>query len=463
MLGQGGRALLVGGGGGGGLFGGGGSGLQPAPSNSPPTGGGGGGGSNLVPGGGTATVSGGGPSVTISYQGEGCWTSAGAGTKCRFLSTGSQDTFVVPAGVSSLHVVATGAPGGVGSYGGSAGRGAQVSGDVTVTRGQTLYVNVGGPGGFGAGGFNGGGNSYDNVISGGGGGGATDLRTVSSTQDSSLASRLIVAAGGGGSGVGDPDVCDDNAITTTGGNGGDAGSDGGQGGPGGPINNHECDLQDGGGGAGTQTAGGHGGYTWGGWPMVDGNGGSLGQGGDGGSGAIGGGGGGGLYGGGGGSSGNGISNGTAGGGGGGSNLVPAGGSAVISSSPPSVLITYQAIGLTPPVAPKLHLAIRGPRGVWPGHTAAYRITLRRTQPHNRRAYPVRNVHVTSTHARHRVGHWLVRTLPRGRSRTLRLKVNVPTTARGSYCITTRAAARHTRSAAVRHCTAVVTAPPQGLG
>ena len=57
----------------------------------------------------------------------------------------------------------------------------------------------------------------------------------------------------------------------------------------------------------------------------------------------------------------------------------------ISSSPPSVLITYQAIGLTPPVAPKLHLAIRGPRGVWPGHTAAYRITLRRTQPHNRRA------------------------------------------------------------------------------
>ena len=29
--------------------------------------------------------------------------------------------------------------------------------------------------------------------------------------------------------------------------------------------------------------------------------------------------------------------------------------------------------------------------------------------------------------------------------------------------TTRAAARHTRSAAVRYCTAVVTAPPQGLG
>ena len=75
---------------------------------------------------------------------------------------------------------------------------------------------------------------------------------------------------------------------------------------------------------------------------------------------------------------------------------------------------------------------------------------------------MRNVHVVSTHAGHRVAHWLVRTLPRGRSRTLRLKLNVPTTARGSYCITTRAAARHTRGAAVRYCTAVVTAPPQGL-
>ena len=131
------------------------------------------------------------------------------------------------------------------------------------------------------------------------------------------------------------------------------------------------------------------------------------------------------------------------------------GTVVISYTPPT--------SATPPVAPKLHLAVAGPRGVKPGHTAAYRITLRRTQPHNRRGYPVRNVHVVSTHAGHRVGHWLVRTLPRGRSRTLRLKVNVPATARGSYCITTRAAARHARSTTVRYCTAVVTAPPQGLG
>ena len=84
-------------------------------------------------------------------------------------------------------------------------------------------------------------------------------------------------------------------------------------------------------------------------------------------------------------------------------------------------------------------------------------------PHHQRAYPVKNVHVVSTHAGHRVRHWLVRTLPRGRPRTLRLKLNVPTTARGSYCITTRAGARHTRSTAVRYCAAVLTAPPHGLG
>ena len=70
------------------------------------------------------------------------------------------------------------------------------------------------------------------------------------------------------------------------------------------------------------------------------------------------------------------------------------GTVVISYTPPT--------SATPPVAPKLHLAVAGPRGVKPGHTAAYRITLRRTQPHNRRGYPVRNVHVVSTHAGHRV-------------------------------------------------------------
>ena len=38
-----------------------------------------------------------------------CTTTAGT-TTCAFGPTGTEDTFVVPAGVSSVHVVATGAP-----------------------------------------------------------------------------------------------------------------------------------------------------------------------------------------------------------------------------------------------------------------------------------------------------------------------------------------------------------------
>ena len=282
------RRWWRGGGGGGGLFGGGGGGGLRLATSSPTTGGGGGGGSNLLPGGGTATVSDSGPSVTISYQGEGCWTNAAGagGTTCRFLSTGSQETFMTPAGVSSIHVMATGAPGAMGTNGGTVGRGAQVSGDVTVTPGQSLYVNVEETGE--------GSRRWvkrwrvkqaRGVGSGGGGGGATDLRTVSSTQPGSLPSRLIVAAGGGGTGQGASlGGCEGSPITTTGGNGGDAGSDGGQGPPGGDIQQSRLF------GAGRGRGRGHadrgrsrGGDSSGGWPTVFGNVGSLGQGGDGGN------------------------------------------------------------------------------------------------------------------------------------------------------------------------------------
>jgi Glycine rich protein len=132
--------------------------------------------------------------------------------------------------VSTIHVVAAGAPGAVGLEGGSAGRGARVSGDLTVAPGDTLYLNVGGaptnvavtchPAAACIGGFNGGGSS----IFGGGGGGASDVRTVSRDQDGSLASRLIVAGGGGGSGLGATCI-----ETLSGGSGGAAGSDGGDG------------------------------------------------------------------------------------------------------------------------------------------------------------------------------------------------------------------------------------------
>jgi hypothetical protein len=182
--------------------------------------------------------------------------------------------------------VATGAPGGVGQGGGPAGRGAQVSADLAVTPGQTLYVNVGGSDGF-----NGGGSSSG---SGGGGGGASDVRTVSRDQDGSLDSRLIVAGGGGGSGEGVFE--DDCGGTLRGAAGGDAGSAGGNG----PWCKDLRGVINGGlaggtsGGAGGQSAGGLGGFSGG---SGDGQSGSLGLGGNGGQ--FGGGAGGGYYGGGG--------------------------------------------------------------------------------------------------------------------------------------------------------------------
>ena len=273
----------------------------------------------------------------VAHAAGSCSTTAGV-TTCTFGPTGAEDTFTVPDGVSSVHVVATGAPGAVSATSFAAGHGAEVSGDLTVTPGDTLYVEVGGAPTVGGncfsgvacvGGFNGGGSSR----SGGGGGGASDVREQARDQSGSLDSRLIVAAGGGGSGQGT--FCSPNSTVNRGGAGGDAGSNGG--------NGEKCITVSGGtgGGAGGQTAGGAGGSP-------DGQSGSLGQGGNGGVNA-GGGGGGGLYGGGGGgyiifgSFGSQPIQAPAGGGGGGSNLVPTGGNATIANSGPSITITY-----TPP-------------------------------------------------------------------------------------------------------------------
>ena len=290
-----------------------------------------------------------------------CTTTAGT-TTCTFSPTGSEDTFVVPDGVSSVHVVATGAPGAVGNNGGSAGRGATVIGDLTVTPGDTLYVNVGGAptvGGTSAcysdfdciGGFNGGGGGSDAFFAGGGGG-ASDVRTVSRDQDGSLVSRLIVAGGGGGSGQGAACVFPPQPM---GGAGGDAGSFGGDG--------LGCDTDGStGGGAGTQSDGGVGGEPFG-------TSGALGQGGDGGPGGDdSGGGGGGYYGGGGGGSSvpsdDDLTLSAAGGGGGGSNLVPEGGTATLDDSGvPSIAISYKAgVGEEPPTSPENKQACK--KGGW---------------------------------------------------------------------------------------------------
>lgn len=85
---------------------------------------------------------------------------AGASTPLSqtFGYTGTQQSFVVPTGVSSVTVVATGASGGLGlrvsaaGAGGAGGAGAEVSAQLSVTPGETLYIEVGGPGGAAPGG-----------------------------------------------------------------------------------------------------------------------------------------------------------------------------------------------------------------------------------------------------------------------------------------------------------------------
>jgi hypothetical protein len=204
-----------------------------------------------------------------------------------FKYTGAEQTFTVPAGVTSIGVTAIGAPGGDTS--GLGGRGAIVTGALTVAPGQTLFVEVGATAGE-APGFNGGG-GYN-------GGDATDVRTVSRQAAGTLQSRLIVAAGGGSGGdVGalGRDADDEYAGST-------------------------CAA-----GSATQAAGGKGG---------GGGDGTLGKGGEGYAG-----GGGGLYGGGGGGyDGCGLSS----GGGGGSSLVPPGGTKGLAerTTAPLVRFTY---------------------------------------------------------------------------------------------------------------------------
>lgn len=245
--------------------------------------------------------------------GVGSASSASAET-ATFTYTGAEQRFVVPPGITSLSVSATGSGGNdVGSN--SGGRAAVATATIAVTPGQALFVEVGGPAASGHG-FGGGAT---------GGGGASDLRTLSMTPSNkkiSPGSRLIVAGGGGG------------AAARSGAVGGDAGQAGGAA----PM------LLACAGRGGSQLSGGLGGDG----SVGDGSAGALGLGGL--PAGYTGGGGGGLYGGGG-----------AGaytaepfltscaGGGGGSSLVPEGGSvglAASSRTPAQVSIAY-----SPPVGP----------------------------------------------------------------------------------------------------------------
>jgi N-acetylneuraminic acid mutarotase len=114
--------------------------------------------------------------------------------------TGAQQTYTVPAGVTSVKVTAQGADGGgVGYYGSDVGgSGSYVESSLSVTPGETLYVQVGGDGST-SNGYNGGGTSGDGGTGSGydyKGGGASDVRQGGTA----LANRKVVAAGGGGAG-----------------------------------------------------------------------------------------------------------------------------------------------------------------------------------------------------------------------------------------------------------------------
>jgi hypothetical protein len=210
-------------------------------------------------------------------------------------ATPGENCFTVPSGVTVIHAVLTGATGGDGltgtggvtaGIGGAGGHGMQVTGDVTVTGGQVIWVYVGGNGSAGgttftsgAGGLNGGahgGGNGDGANYAGGGGGATDLRTTEATtpftncggdfgNDGNLAagapsSFILVAGGGGGGGNGSDApllIASQTAASLT----PDGGAGGSQPGASSPpsAGTAGSPAGGGGGGAGTSVAGGAGG------------------------------------------------------------------------------------------------------------------------------------------------------------------------------------------------------------
>ena len=262
----------------------------------------------------------------VALEGDG-WAATVTTT---YASTGEEQTFTVPAGVTRLHVVAVGARGGAGGAGLPGGAGATVTADVSVVPGETLFVEVGGNGTTnGAGGFNGGGAAGNAAETGGSGGGASDIRTVARSERVSLGSRLIVAGGGGGGGA------------NGGGVGGAADASGGA--------SSNTNIVPG--GAGTLHAGGAGGA--GAYGGGNGAAGTFGQGGAGGSGIAGGGGGGGYFGGG-GAGGGGAGTGvwgaaTGSGGGGGASYIQPGATGTVAidvNAAPSILLSYETAAIT---------------------------------------------------------------------------------------------------------------------
>lgn len=125
-----------------------------------------------------------------------------------FNYTGSNQTWTVPANVTSITVDMAGAESGFGYSTNQSGKGGRVQTTLSVTPGDVLHLYVGGhPGNTTTGGWNGGGNGYNN---GKGGGGGTDIR-IGGTGNNN---RVVIAGGGGGPGG-------QNCNSEHGGNGGD--------------------------------------------------------------------------------------------------------------------------------------------------------------------------------------------------------------------------------------------------
>jgi hypothetical protein len=301
--------------------------------------------------------------------------------------TGGEQACIVPQDTTSIQVIAVGGSGGGTSsgpaldFGSSGGTGAfVVSGPISVTPGQELYIEVGGNGASffyndeipnpfpqpAAGGFNGGAAGalpYGGSGSGGGGG-ASDVQAVSCLVVCpqalgfgtllALGSRLVAAGGGGGGGSGGTDGV--GTDSTFGGNGGAAGAAGSASTATGPG------LLGLGGAPGTSSGGGAGAGTLGEGTLSlnPGESGALGAGGAAGSdpgsmtdglpflpGYAGGGGGGGDYGGGGGGGGDQTQGGYVGGGGGGgggSSFGPAGTSIAIAAGGTAPSIQINRLG-----------------------------------------------------------------------------------------------------------------------
>lgn len=105
------------------------------------------------------------------------------------------------------------------------------------------------------------------------------------------------------------------------------------------------------------------------------------------------------------------------------------------------------------VKPKLHLALSGPKTVSAGSQVIFRVRLTRSRPGRQASYTVQHVKLHNTRGT-TIGSWHVRSLPPGRTRTLRLRVRIPRSAHGQVCFGISAHAAHTRGATVGRCVRV---------